>query len=325
MADQEDFRSTASPETLKARASLLRQTRAFFDSRSFVEVQTPLLSTDTVVDRHLDPVPVLLPSDPTDLQSGRNMFLQTSPEFLMKRLLASGMSAIYQITPAFRIGESGTQHNPEFTMLEWYRCGDDMHAGMSLLSEFASELLNKPQAKTQTYSHAFVEHAGFEPLNQSAEQLRERCVKAKLSFPTSLATEDWDSWTEVLFSNLVQTNLGQEQPTIIYDYPASQSALAQVRGNVAERFELFVDGIELANGYHELLDANELRQRNKKVNEQRIADGKHPLPEESRLAKAMEHGLPACSGVAVGFDRLLMLRTGKSSIDEVVSFTIDRT
>lgn len=327
MSDSGDFRSTATPETLCARANLLRQTRAFFDSRGFVEVQTPLLSADTVVDRHLDPVPVLLPTDPYDLKSGRTMYLQSSPEFLMKRLLASGMSAIYQITSAFRIGELGEQHNPEFTMLEWYRCGDDMHAGMALLSEFASELLSRKPAAIRTMQEAFKSEAGFNPFAETAEQLRHRCSDAGLSFPASLTPDDWDSWWEVLFGHLVQPSLGLVHPTIVCDFPASQSALAKIRNDaipVAERFELFVDGTELANGYHELLDADELFRRNQSVNQQRQSDGKYSLPDKSRLLDAMQASLPACSGVAVGFDRLVMLATAKRSIGEVVSFPINR-
>lgn len=323
----DDFRSTASPETLAQRAAWLRRTRSFFDDRGFVEVQTPLLSADTVVDRHLDPIPVLVPEDPWDLGSGRAMYLQTSPEFLMKRLLASGMTAIYQIGPAFRIGETGEQHNPEFTMLEWYRCGDDLQAGMQLLSDFAAAMLDRPAAKIQSMRSAFQEIAGFDPYLESAEQLQSRCQTAAIAVPDSIPSDDWDSWFEILLATTVQPQLGHDEPHILHDFPASQAALAQVcsgKPPVAERFELFVDSVELANGYHELLDPIELLSRNASVNRLRVGDGKSTLPEQSRLVRAMESGLPTCSGVAVGFDRLVMLATENHDIRSVISFPIDR-
>lgn len=321
-----EFRSTASVETLKVRASLLRQTRQFFDVREFVEVQTPLLSADTVVDRHLDPVSVLLPNDALDQTTGRWMWLQTSPEFAMKRLVACGMDAIYQITPAFRIGECGRQHNPEFMMLEWYRRGDSMSEGIELLADFAAELLDRPQATAITIQKAFEIHAGVNPLRLSASELLEVCETQHVEVPVSMDRHDWDLLFELLFTALVQPKLGHGTPAIIYDYPASHAALARIRAdepNVAERFELFVDGVELANGYHELLDANELLQRNHAVNQQRRADGKVELPVDSRLLDAMRDGLPPCVGVALGFDRLVMLATGSATIREVISFPTD--
>lgn len=328
MGERGDFRSTASPQTLQLRANLLRQTRAFFDSRGFTEVQTPVLSADTVVDRHLDPVPVLLPHDPSDLESGRAMYLQSSPEFLMKRLVASGMTSIYQIAPAFRIGESGEQHNPEFTMLEWYRCGDDMHAGMQLLADFAVHILQRDAVGVATVAATCESILGFNPLTETGPQLKQRCVDNAIAHPSSLDPQDWDSWFDLLFASLVQPRLGCPRPAILHDYPASQAALARIRntdhGPVAERFELFVDGVELANGYHELLDPAELRRRNRAVNHQRCEDGKSPLPEDSLLIDAMEAGLPACSGVAVGFDRLVMLAANKRTIADVLSFPLDR-
>lgn len=324
---QGDFQASACSDTLRARALLLRQIRSFFDERGFVEVQTPLLSADTVVDRHLDPLTVTVPEDPYQLSTGRQMYLQTSPEFLMKRLLASGLSAIYQITPAFRIGESGAHHNPEFTMLEWYRCGDDMQAGIALLSDFVATLLKRQAANVTSMNAIFERVANFQPLQESSAKLKQRCEAAGIAFPESLDADDWDSWFELLFAHWIQPTLGFDQPCIIHDFPATQAALAQVRPAelpVAERFELFVDGVELANGYHELLDAHELLHRNQKVNRQRCADGKRPLPDESRLLAAMRDGLPACSGVAVGVDRLVMLATEKKTLDEVLSFPIDR-
>ena len=321
-----DFLPTANIETINARAALLRRTRAFFDEREFTEVQTPLLSADTVVDRHLDPVPVLLPTDPFDLKSGREMWLQSSPEFAMKRLLAAGMEAIYQITPAFRIGESGTWHNPEFTMLEWYRVGDTYESGMDLLSDVAIELLGAKQTTGISIESAFKEFAGFNPFGLEATELKQLCQKHSISSPTSIESDDWDAWFDLLFTELVQPNLGMDDPVIVFDYPASQAALAKIRadGEVAERFELFWKGVELANGYHELLDAEELLHRNESVNRQRVADGKQELPLDSLLLDAMRSGLPACVGVAMGIDRVLMLLTGVKTIADVIAFPVDR-
>lgn len=322
-----DFRSTAKLEVLRVRADLLRRTRALFDSRGFVEVQTPLLSADTVVDRHLDPVPVLLPHDARNLNSGRQMWLQTSPEFAMKRLLASGLEAIYQITPVFRIGEQGALHQPEFTLLEWYRCGDTMREGIWLLSEIVATLLGRPAATVRTISQAFLEYAGFDALHCEVAELQHHGRSAQLDIPDSLAEDDWDAWFDLLFVHLVQPNLGGSAPQILHDYPASQAALAQIRRDtppVAERFELFVDGVELANGYHELRDPDELAERNQRTNHQRVEDGKCELPVESRLLEAMRAGLPACCGVALGFDRLVMLSVGAERIEEVICFPLGR-
>ena len=321
------FRSTASIATLKTRAELLRRARAFFDRNQFFEVQTPLLSVDTVVDRHLDPLPVLFPHDAYDLTSGRDMWLQSSPEFAMKRLLASGAHAIYQIAPAFRIGESGRQHNGEFTMLEWYRCGDGMQEGIELLDAFVSELLALPSASVQTMSQAFQDQLNFDPLAMDATQLRDRCQALNVVAPESVSEYDWDTWFDLLFAERVQPQLGRDRPSIVHSYPVSQAALARVsptNPKSAERFELFVHGVELANGYHELLDPDELRRRNRQVNQQRSLDGKPTLPVDSHLLDAMQSGLPACSGTALGFDRLVMLATGASRISDVIPFPMDR-
>jgi lysyl-tRNA synthetase class 2 len=300
-----DFLPTATLEMLRRRAELLKQVRRFFDDRGFLEVETPLLSHDTVVDRHLDPLPVTLFSDPRHSELGPQLWLQTSPEFTMKRVLAAGAQAIYQITKAFRGGEAGRLHNPEFAIVEWYRVGDDYAAGMQLLSDLAAALLGRGDAERLTYRDAFLRHAGIDPLPDSLDDLQR----------------------DVILTQQVEPHLGRDRPTILHDYPASQSALARIRpGNppIAERFELYVDGIELANGYRELLDPAVLRERNRTNNELRAADGKYTLPENSRLLDAMDHGLPACSGCALGFDRLVMVATGAQSIQEVMAFPIDR-
>ncbi len=392
-ATSDDFRPTADCENLRLRAALLRRLRRFFDDRGFLEVETPILSADTVVDRHLDPFWVEIDralecgdSSPLfvkrwDLavqrsrkESGdesphsKKMWLQTSPEFAMKRLLAAGAGPIYQVAHVFRLDELGPLHNPEFTLVEWYQPGDGMEEGMQLTSDLCEVMLprsshtpcvvgpddpigrrtsdeNKDRvretadgtrsvpataAERISYREAFERHVGIDPHSADGPALAAAARTCGVESPASLALDDRDGWLDLLMVERVQPHLGVDRPTLLYDYPASQAALARVRPGdansppVAERFELYVAGIELANGYHELLDPAELRRRNAHTNAQRQAEGKPALPEESRLLAAMEAGLPAAVGVALGFDRLVMLAAGAKSIAEVMAFPFDR-
>ncbi|MBN2023218.1 MAG: EF-P lysine aminoacylase GenX [Pirellulales bacterium] len=314
-----DFRPTANWDALRLWAVMLARLRRFFAERGFIEVQTPLLSADTVIDRHLDPFRVE--------DAGRTLWLQTSPEFAMKRLLASGAPAIYQVTRSFRQGECGPLHNPEFTIVEWYRPGDGLEEGMILLSDLAEAMLGRGPAERVSYRDAFILHAGVDPLAADVASLRRAAAEHGVATPESLDALDRDGWFDLLLVGLVAPHLGRTQPTILFDYPPSQAALARVRPDtqpVAERFELFVDGIELANGYHELTDAAELRRRNAEANHRREQDGKMPLPEESRLLAAMDRGLPSAAGVALGFDRLVMLAAGAKTLAAVTPFPWDR-
>ena len=322
-----NFRPTASWEMLRLRARILKGVRDFFDSRGFLEVETPILSADIVVDRHLDPFGTVLADDPRRPDMGQGFWLQTSPEFHMKRLMASGGEAIYQISRVFRNGEIGRLHNPEFTMVEWYRRGDDLNAGMGLLSDLTVACLGSQPAEQKTYADVFREQFGADALSAEPMQLRRLAASNNIPYPESLAADDRDAWLELLWTERVERNLGVHRPTIIYGYPASQAALARISSDdprTAERFELYVHGIEVANGYHELLDANVLLERNARANQQRVADGKPPLPEHSRLIDAMRSGLPACTGVALGFDRLVMIAAGAKSLVDVIPFPIDR-
>jgi lysyl-tRNA synthetase class 2 len=323
-----DFLPTADWSKLRLRAQLLERVRAFFSSHGFLEVETPILSHDVVVDRHLDPFATLLSPDPRRPEVGERLYLQTSPEFAMKRLLAAGGEAIYQITRAFRNGgERGRLHNPEFTIVEWYRVGDGLAEGMQLLSDLSEALLARGPAELVSYRDAFERHVGVEPHGAAIEVLVASARGHKIAVPDGLL-HDRDGLLNLLLVELVEPHLGRGRPAILYEYPATQAALARVRQvnstPVAERFELYADGIELANGYHELLDAGVLRERNARANRQRLADGKPPLPEESRLLTAMEAGLPPCAGVALGFDRVVMIAGAASSIDEVIAFPIER-
>jgi lysyl-tRNA synthetase class 2 len=320
---RDDFRPTASWEHLRLRAGLLQKVRWFFDQRGFLEVETPILSADTVVDRHLDPVGVSVPLG----QETRRLWLQTSPEFAMKRLLAAGGTALYQVARVFRANERGPLHNPEFTLVEWYRVGDDLNEGMRLLSDLGECLFERGPAERIAYAEAFERFVGLDPHAASAQDLATAACREGIPFPESLARDDRDGWLDVLLAERVQPQLGWGRPAILYHYPASQAALARIcpgPPSVAERFELYVSGIELANGYHELVDAATLRSRIRQTNAQRQHDGKPPLPEQSRLLEAMESGLPSCTGCALGFDRAVMLAVGASTIDEVIAFPFER-
>lgn len=309
-----DYRPTADLRHLRTRAEMLGRLRAFFSDRGFLEVETPLLSVDTIVDVHIEPFEL---SD-----DGRSRWLQTSPEFAMKRLLASGADAIYQVCKAFRRGESGALHNEEFTLVEWYRAGDSYEAGMQFLAELTSMMLSIETVERLSFASAFARTVGLDPHCADASALCEAAKSMGLSVDEDFSAFR-DDWLDLLMSHCVQPHLGVDSPVIVFDYPASQAALAQIRPDdppVAERFELFYRGVELANGYHELSSAAEFRSRMAANNVARQERGKAALPETSRLLSAMEAGLPACSGCALGWDRLVMLALEANSLEQVIAF-----
>ena len=327
----DDFRPTATWENLRLRAALLGRVRTFFAQRDFLEVETPLLSAEIVVDQNLEAFRTTYAGDPRRPDVGQTLWLQTSPEAAMKRLLAAGqeqgVNAIYQITRSFRNGERGQRHNPEFTMVEWYRVGDDMHAGMALLDELCQTLLHLGPAKRTTYREAFQRLLGLDPHAATLAELSAAVAARNLPVPPDFEQADRDAWLNLLLVECIEPHLGFDTPELLCDYPASQAALALLRNEnppVAERFELYVRGIELANGFHELTDANVLRERERIENAVRRADGRPELPGAGRLIAVMEHGLPASTGVALGFDRVVMLAAGAKSIDEVIAFPLER-
>lgn len=318
------YRPTASISALKTRAELLRRLRRFFDDRDFLEVQTPVLSRDTVIDRHIDLLS--LEMDWPDDDMPKRWYLQSSPEAAMKRLLSAGMKNIYQIGPVFRAGERGSHHNPEFTMAEWYRVDDDLEAGLRLLEALTTTLLDSPPCRRMHFAVAFQDRTGLDVREVDINSLAVRAVELGVAEDTRWS-DDWDDWVNLIFSVLVQPTLGHDAPTLVTHFPASQAALARLSSDdprVAERFELFYRGVELANGYHELLDPSILRSRNAKANTDRIRDGKSALPETSFLLDAMDAGLPASTGCALGFDRVVMLACGAKTLAEVMPFPIDR-
>jgi len=398
---------TMSPQALALRAKLLRTVRQFFDERGYIEVDTPLLSADIVVDAWLEPIiadyrrdALSWQSPPTELR-----YLQTSPEFAMKRLLAGGCTAIYQLGKVFRNGETGRRHNPEFTMVEWYRVGDSLDDQMAVVEELVCHVLDAAVSSTEAaevafpapsppssgervgvrgqalapppdqaasaieagkertapspypsppktgergpneeqltvrsiprpferlpYDDAFLRHAGRAVLTVPVTTLHDLARQHQLTPPPGLDANDRDGWLNWLLAELVEPKLGHERPVLLCDYPPTQAALARTEPRadgqlVAKRFELYIAGVEYCNGYDELTDADVLCERNRQENAKRQAAGLRPLPEESRLLAAMERGLPPCSGVAFGFDRLAMLAMGADRIEQVIPFPWER-
>lgn len=329
----DDWRPTAALDTLRRRAQLLDLVRRFFEAREYMEVETPLLSHDVCVDAWLDPfiVPDVGPAG-----VGAAMYLQTSPEFAMKRLLAAGAEAIYQITRSFRRGEAGRLHNPEFTIAEWYRTGTTIDDQMSLVEDlvrtaaaFADRRdgLQAIPFQRLTYEQAFQRFAGSRVLSATTDELAAMAIRHGIAVPPNFAGADRDAWLNLLLANIVEPQLKQLGAVFLHDYPASQAALARVRHDVppvAERFELYLDGIEICNGYQELTDADELAARMRRQAELRQAHGLSNLPTDSRLLAAMRAGLPECAGVALGFDRLLLWTLGGGAVRDVTAFPVDR-
>jgi len=315
-----DWQPAASLSNLKLRAELLTKLRAFFAARQVLEVDTPALSRAGATDRHIVSFRV---------EDGRGgaLYLHTSPEFPMKRLLAAGSGDIWQLCKVFRSGEAGRMHNPEFSMLEWYRLGFDHHRLMAETAELIAALVpGREPPEYLSYREAFLRHAGLDPFAASPRD----CMAALKRSGRHLPSEeelDYDGWLDLVAGELVYPALGQGGLTFIYDYPASQAALSRVRpGNppVAERFEAFMDGMELANGFHELTDAAEQRRRFEADRTYRQAQSLMDVPMDERLLAALRHGLPACAGVALGFDRLLMIAAGTRAIAEITAFPFDR-
>ncbi len=300
--------------------------RAFFAERGVLEVETPALGRATATDPHLQSLRVPTP--------GGDRYLQTSPEFFMKRLLAAGSGPIYQIGKAFRAGESGALHNPEFTMLEWYRPGMGLSALMAEVASLVGQALDVgSDFPRRSYRDCFDEVVGLDPLVATRRELTaalaERGLDAVASLPDLSDADARDLALDLLFSHAVQPRLGRDGPVFVHAFPASQAALARVRPDadgrpVAERFELYHRGIELANGYRELTDADEQRRRFAADAATRGRLGLPVVPADERLCAALDAGLPECAGVALGIDRLLLCQTGARRLDEVVAFTDER-
>lgn len=316
-----DWRPSATREALQRRAELYAALRQRFAGRGILEVETPLLASAPVSDPNIDAIATRPP-----LVGDHPFYLQTSPEFAMKRLLAAGSGSIYQICKAFRASERGGRHNPEFTMLEWYEVGVSLAALMEEVAAVIGLALGARPVVSMSYREAFELVLGINPHIASVETLR-ACAAQHLEL--NFDSDDRDTWLQLLMSTVVEPSFDTGAITFVYDFPASQAALACTAADdqgqcVARRFEAFSGGLELANGYDELRDASELLKRIRRDHQQRTERGQPLPPIDRHLLAAMQAGLPECCGVAVGADRLLMLAMAASTIDEVLAFPLER-
>ena len=325
-----DWRPAASLDALKLRATLLARIRKYFSGQGVLEVDTPVCSTAGATDPAIrsftttyhGPVPV------TGHGSDAKLYLHTSPEFPMKRLLAAGSGSIYQVCKVFRDGESGSNHNPEFTLLEWYRTGFDhfdlMDDVEKLLRAVLDGIMSVESVDHWTYRDLFLEVTGMDPFTASVADMQAVLQEHGLHDPVGLSADDRGAWLDMLMTHVIEPGLGQGL-VFVRDYPASQAALARLRPGqpaVAARFEVYLEGLELANGYHELTDATEQRQRFEKDNACRVAQGVEPVVMDRHLLAAMQSGLPDCAGVALGIERLLMVAGRVDTIDAMIAFPL---
>jgi len=323
---QSDWQPSCSLALVQLRAQLLRQIRDFFLGRGVLEVETPLLSQSIGTDPQLAFFTTQYQTPPIR----QTLFLQTSPEFAMKRLLAAGSGSIYQICKAFRNGEAGRFHNPEFTLLEWYRIGFKLPQLMDEVEQLIALLFTDYGLKaTQriSYNEVFQQYTGLEALRFCHQDYAAFAKESGLPEAIGLCGHDHVLWLDFLFSHRVQPFLGNNRLTMVFGYPACQSSLARISSDnplQTERVELFINGIELGNGYHELTDAAEQSQRFDKELAIRRQSGLPVTDKDQRLLDALQSGLPDCSGIAIGLDRLLMLLSASAAIDEVLSFPIHR-
>jgi len=318
-----NWQPTASLPTLRLRAELLAATRNFFAARGVLEVDTPALVHHAVTDRHIHSAQVQLPGH------GAALFLHTSPEYAMKRLLAAGSGDIYQIAHVFRGDEASRLHNAEFTLVEWYRCGYSMQQLMHEVAQLAALLLQLPcdaPFECLSYQQGFQRALDCDPLTASDTALRALALRQRLD-PQLAARCGRDELLDWLMGSVVGPGLGLDRLCFVHRYPASQAALARLAGDdarVALRFELYYRGIELANGFEELTDAGQQRERFQADRAQRLECGL-PAPQiDQALLDALAAGLPPVAGVAMGFDRLLLLRSGERELAAVLAFPLER-
>lgn len=322
MSESVQWRPSANLAALRRRAQALAATREFFRTRNVLEVETPALINAPVSDVNIGSVRVDMPG-----REGAPLFLHTSPEYAMKRLLAAGSGDIFQVCHVFRGAERGRQHNPEFTMVEWYRLGQSLEGLMYEVADLVRALLGKDlPVELLSYREALRRHADIDPLEADAVALQ-RSAQA-LGLDERRAREaDRDELLDLIMGAQVGPALGAASLAFVHRYPASQAALARLDAEdprLALRFELYYRGMELANGYHELTNAAEQRMRFSADQQLRKARGLPAHSLDPHLLAALDAGLPDCAGVALGFDRVLMLAMGASSIDEVLAFPLER-
>ncbi len=322
-----DWQPSATRDMLQLRAQLLHSIRQFFAERYVLEVDTPLLSAAAIPSPALDSIPARYTGP--GFPKSANLYLHTSPEFFMKRLLAAGSGDIFQLCHVFRDGEFGNKHNPEFTLLEWYRVGFSLFVLIDEVEALLWQVLGNriPALAFQriSYQELFARFAGVDGLHASAGELKS-CLQqhGQTSLP-ALADEDVDSWKDLVLTHIIEPQL--QGGWCVYHYPASQAALARLAPDapgVAERFEFYIDGLELANGFCELVEASEQRARFEQENAERDRVGKPRMPLDENFLRALDSGMPECAGVAVGFDRLVMLAANAATIQSVMPFGFDR-
>jgi len=310
------WQPTASMQAIKEKARILQSIRAFFAQRNVLEVDTPIISSAASTDPQLE-------SFSTQFNK-KVYYLHTSPEFHMKRLLAAGSGDIYQLAKVFRDDENGRNHNPEFTLLEWYRSGFNHHQLMDEVEELLHELmgLSKKNYQRVSYQQVFIDQLKIDPLDADVETLKQCAKKFNIETPSGMKA-DRDMWLDWLMVEKIAPSFLKDGFTFLYDYPASQASLARLDENdtrKANRFELFFGELELANGFYELTDADEQAQRFESDNVVRRQRGQKLMPVDDCLLDALKSGLPGCSGVAIGIDRIMMLVVGANHINEVISF-----
>jgi len=321
MGDARDsWRPSASVDVARVRADMLQAARAFFAEHDVLEVDTPSLSRGAVSDPQIESVPVSLSADPNV-----GYFLHTSPEFAMKRLLCAGWPDIFQICKVFRDAEVGRRHQPEFTMIEWYRRDMELDDMMQHTARFIERLLDRvPQLRRTSYvsyQAAFEQHAGVDPFTASIAELKV-ASGADADLARSLGDER-DIWLDLLLTTRVAPAFAADTLTVLHHYPASQAALARLcpsNAAVADRFEVFFGELELANGYFELSDADEQFARCKLDQQVRQRRQQPVRALDEKFLASLQHGLPPCCGVAVGFDRLVMINTGATDLQDVQTF-----
>ncbi|WP_340680355.1 elongation factor P--(R)-beta-lysine ligase [Paraglaciecola sp.] len=324
MSSNSDWRPSASLQVLQQRAKIIRQIRQFFYARDVLEVDTPALSHASVTDLNLRAFSTQF-NDPSSPHVA-TLFLQTSPEFAMKRLLCAGSGAIFQLSKAFRNEEAGRWHNPEFTMLEWYRPDFDHFMLMNEIDALVGPILGTDEARRLTYQQAFMHVLACDPIAADLAALQK--LSTDLGYGDLANKEaDKDVLLNLLFSQHVEPAISQDKPCFVYDFPASQAALARLNPDdprVAQRFELYFRGVELANGFHELSDPQEQRQRFLQDNLKRQQQSLPIIAYDELFLAALESGLPSCAGVALGIDRLIMLALGCERLSQVLAFSYSK-
>lgn len=318
MIDATQWRPSASIDALRQRAEIIATIRAFFKERGYWEVETPIMAHFGTSDVYLSNIKATFRNE--------TYCLQTSPEYHMKRLLAAGSGSIFQLARVFRDDELGRWHNPEFMLLEWYRLGVSHNVLMDEVDLFLQFMLQCSPMIRKTYREVFLDVCSIDPMNTTIPEMKSCLARFELTGVLPSDETDPDQYLFLLMSHVVEPALSFEQtPVAVYNFPITQASLAKINDGVAERFEVYYRGVELANGFHELTDAQAQRQRFLQDNHHRESKGFAACHPDEYLLNALQHGLPTCSGVALGIDRLIALALNKSSIADVLAFDVSRS